>query len=171
MVNALADTAKEIRATNKRKLALADFIAERLSIEERAALSLDMVASRELLADAVVELLRAEATKRVAAKRADAVRRSPLVEARYAATLTRGIVDSLSRAMSTGTLWLSVSKSVLHTAYMTGSIPALTLTERHPGSRAGVLVVDFRNRSDFADAKGSITPTSIAARVKGDPKP
>lgn len=186
----LADTKAVIRRTNKVKQVVGHFVGERLSIEERAALGLNNsvvgAASDVKRADDVVELLRKLAAERLAAKRAEAVSRSPLIAERFQATLARSIARALgiggafattsptideARAFIGSAQWGRVEKTTLQTAYMTGGPAEVKLTEAHPGSAAGVVVVDLRDLAHFATTDGRITPGAVLAKVKGAPRP
>lgn len=172
----LTDTKKEIAATKKTKVAVARFVTQRLTVPERAALGFAGDASGahvlERVADEIVETLRTLAQSRIATKRNEAERRSPLVEARYAKTLANGISRALLGLTKVeGAQWASITRNALHSAYMLGSNLDMTTSSAHPGSRAGVLVVDLRKVEDFAGQDGVVTSASILARVRGEPKP
>lgn len=187
-MNAIEQTKGEVRLTNKVKQVVGHFIGERLTIEERAALGLNNsvvgAASDVKRGDDVVELLRKLAAERIAAKRDEALARSPLIAERFQSTLARSIARafavgpvSVSRTVDSarGQLgaaqWGRVVKSALQTAYMTGGPAEVALSEAHPGSASGVVVVDLRDLAAFADRDGLISAPSILARVKGAPRP
>jgi hypothetical protein len=138
------------------------FIRDALTIDERHALGINADGNTFAL---TLKVLKDEATRRLMMARATALSRVPLIGERYQATLARGLELPLLKFASGA--WASVSKPVIDTAYMTGGVPALTLTDQHPGSRAGLFVVDLRDRSHFQDARGNTTPESILARVAG----
>jgi len=96
-------------------------------------------------------------------------RRVPLIGDRYATTLARGISDELARPRAGS--WASVDRRDLERAYTIGSSPMLARHETHPGSRAGLIVVDLRDLDAFAGRDGKRSELTVLARVKGDPKP
>lgn len=188
--NPMTTTAKEIKATNALKTAAGNHLRAALTLDERSALGVTFAQlgtdAPGTTFDALVETLRTLARTRIAEQRAAASSRSPLISARYADTLARGIVDLFTRcgprraqydaneALPTADKlkpWASVSKDVLHANYMAGSIPRLAEHDAHPGSRAGTIVVDLRDAMAFATAKGVTTPHSISERVNGSPSP
>jgi hypothetical protein len=174
-------TRQEIKARIAVRKSASAYLRDALTPEERHALGVG--AEADSLFGALVEVLRVEARARMTKSAISAERRSPLIAERYASTLARGIV----RLLHLGTLpipadlpleggapkpWASVTKDVLHTAYMLGGVPALNTHDAHPGSRAGVFIVDLRDLSLFTTRDGkSVTSASVAARVAGKSKP
>lgn len=151
-------------------------LAEKLSLDDRATLGLyNSVAGAAgfmKTADDALELLRTLAAERRAAARASAERRTPLISTRYARTLALSLHRLFAvPAVPAARPWASVAKADLHAAYMSGAAAPMLTYDAHPGSRAGLYVVDLRTPSDFADRDGVVTEASCLARVKGDPKP
>lgn len=171
-MNAMTTTAKEIKTRLAVRKTASAYLRDALTLDERHALG--VASEADSLFDACVELLRVEARARMTKNALTAEQRSPLVGERYASTLARGLFALLNVSQPGLNVkpWASVTKDVLHTAYMLGAVPALVASDAHPGSRTGLFVVDLRNLGDFAERSGpSITLASVAARVAGKAKP
>lgn len=175
----LKTTKAEIRARNAQLLTVAHVVTELLTIDERRALGLRLAWAGDEsgleVGRAVLNCLRAQAASVNSAKRAAASARSPLIGERHVATLARGIEAVIKRttvggreAYSEVPQWAWCARTVLDTAYMLGGIPQMETSDTHPGSRAGVVVVDLRDvATEFGDAKKQVTLASITARVGG----
>lgn len=106
------------------------------------------------------------------AQRKKAAMRVPLIAPRYAKTLAESIHAALNaRGEGAAWAWGSVAMPALHSAYMSAGTATMSTHDAHPGSRAGVVIIDFRKLEDFADDAGTITAASVLARVRGEPKP
>jgi len=188
MSKSLDATAAEIRATNKVKKVVGDFFAARLTVDELHALGVvDKpygLAADMTLADQLVELMMRAAHAKKEERRKLAEARSPLIGERYCVTFARGVARALGVLTTLGEVkrdlasidersfqWASISKEDLHRAYMANAAPALALTTAHPGSRAGLFVIDLRDLRQFADRVDVLSVASIAARVNGAPRP
>lgn len=145
----------------------------------RAALSPEQQTMLGLLDDAtaldmVVELIRDDAKAKQEAARRKAAARVPLVAPRYAKTLAQGILATLTAHAGAKTVpapWASLAQSALHASYMAASVPTLSTHDAHPGSRAGVVMVDMRKPEEFSTSAGELTFASVLARVTGEPRP
>lgn len=183
MADVMKTTKLEIKARLAVRKTASAYLRDLLTPEERHALGVG--AEADSLFDACVVFLRDAARERMTKNALSAEQRSPLIGERYASTLARGIIRLLhsgtmpttfeaSKPLAGGApkAWASVSKDVLHTAYMLGGVPALDASDTHPGSRTGLFVVDLRDLSPFTTRDGkSVTAASVAARVAGKSKP
>ncbi len=118
--------------------------------------------------------LKGEASALRESRRKKAAARVPLVAPRYAKTLAQGILAMLAAHVAAKTQpapWASLAQPALHAAYMAGSVPTLSTHDAHPGSRAGVVMVDLRKPEEFSTAAGELTFASVLARVTGEPRP
>jgi len=93
-------------------------------------------------------------------------RRSPLISEELATSLARGIFAALTEPAATGAAWLGTTKKALAEAQRFVRTPYLDRYMKHPGSAAGVVLVDVRDCAHFM-SKGKLTYESVLARVTG----
>lgn len=176
-MNAMTKTANEIKALTRLKREAGTLLRQLLTIDEQHALG---ILTDGATFDFCATLLRDLAKARIESKRISADQRMPLIGERYQKVLARGLAHAMGVTQATprslaspelGFAWVSIAKPTLNTAYMIGSVPALTTHEAHPGSRSGVFIIDLRDLGPFASHAGFITLASIAARVEGKAKP
>lgn len=176
---ALDETAREVKATTGARRSMGKGLAALLTDAERGQLyPLDAAdPTKEGLANAALQVLRAHCARMLEAKAIAGERRVPIVGEKFAGVLARMLYQSVTWFDSTTKKapgqWASVWKSTLEVAYDAGTVEGrqLTLTEEHPGSKSALIIVDLRDRAAFATKDGHVTFESVLARVKGDPKP
>lgn len=176
---ALQEAAAEQRAVVNARTKVGAGLAGLMTEAELVALvpgRLAGTAGREQIALAAVQVLRAHCARMAEAKALAGERRVPIVGEKFAGVLARMLfqqVDWSHPDRATGLPWALVFRSTLEVAYEQGTVEGrqLQLSETHPGSKAGAIIADLRDRTAYADQSGKVSFESVLARVKGDPKP